>query len=79
MRSGDPEMVQRLLVCLRIAEQLERDRAGTISAVDVRVKKKELHLAVHTNGDASLAIWAAERETETTEKVFGRSLHLSAS
>ena len=78
MTKSDVDLVRRLAACLRIAEQLERDRAGTIHAVDVTREKKTLELIVHSAGDASLALWAAARETDAVQAAFGCELRLAS-
>lgn len=76
---ADAGIVRRLAACLRIAEQLERDRAGTIHAVDVAMDGDELSLVVHSSGDASLALWAAAREDDAVRNAFDCGLRLAAS
>ena len=78
MRKGDARIVRRLGACLRMAEQLERDRAGTIHSVDVGIEDGDLALTVHTTGDATLAMWAAAREADAIEAAFGCGLRLAA-
>ena len=76
MESGDDTLLLRLAVCLRIAEQLERGRSQRIRQVQLTAVGDAVHLKLGSNGDASVARWAASNETGAFLQAFGRTLTL---
>ena len=75
--AGDDERLARVAVCLRLAEQLERGRAGGIREVRMEAPDGVARLLVHAEGDPTAAIWAAALETPAMESAFGRRLEVS--
>ena len=75
---GDEERFWRLAACLRLAEQLERDRAQLVEAVTVRARGRTVTVALHAAADPSVALWSAGPETAVFERAFGRTLRLES-
>lgn len=74
---GDEERILRLASCLRIAEQLERDRTQQVESVSVNLDDDDVVLHLNGEADHSVALWSAESESEVFERAFGRPLRLS--
>ena len=72
--ADDPERLMRLAACLRVAEQLERGRAGGIREVRMEAPDGTVRLAVRAEGDPAVALWSAALEAPAFERAFGRRL-----
>ena len=75
--ADDPERLMRLAACLRVAEQLERGRAGGIREVRMEAPDGTVRLAVRAEGDPAVALWSAALEAPAFERAFGRRLELA--
>ena len=73
----DEERLARLAACLRVAEQLERGRAGGIREVRMEAPDGTVLLAVRAEGDPAVALWSAALEAPAFERAFGRRLELA--
>ena len=69
---GDEDRLNRLAACLRLAEQLERGRAGGIRDVRVEAGGDGVRVLVTAEGDPAIAIWSAELEAPAVQRAFGR-------
>lgn len=78
LEPDDGERLERLSVCLRLAEQLERGRAGGVRDVSAEAADGVLNLEVTAVGDPSVALWTAALETPAVQRAFGRRLEISA-
>ena len=67
----------RLAACLRVAEQLERGRAGGIRDLRLEAPDGTVRLAVRAEGDPAVALWSAALEAPAFERAFGRRLELA--
>lgn len=78
-RPADRTSLDRLAVCLRLAEQLERGRSHSI--VDIRAGRSNgaLHLEIVSDGDAGLGTWAASQEEDCVARAFDLGLRISRS
>lgn len=74
---GDEELLDRTAALLRVAEQLERARDQSVSAVDVAVGDGAVELRLASGGDVTVAEWSAQRQGGVFERAFGRSLRVS--
>lgn len=75
-RKGDAALLDKLVVCLRLAEDLERSRAQLVRRVRCQISNTEIQVQVETAQTAEAELWAASRETALWQRVFGRSLRL---
>ena len=76
---GDEEAdrLGRLACCLRVAEQLERGRAGGVRALRVEAPDGVVRLVVRADGDPTVALWSAALETPAFQHAFSRRLEIS--
>jgi exopolyphosphatase / guanosine-5'-triphosphate,3'-diphosphate pyrophosphatase len=74
MRKGDEQLLLRLSVLLRLAEDLERPRDQLVQAVDAVIEGERVELRLQAEGDVSVSRWAAARETDLFASAFGREL-----
>jgi exopolyphosphatase/guanosine-5'-triphosphate,3'-diphosphate pyrophosphatase len=75
--ADDGDRLMRLAACLRVAEQLERGRAGGIRRLRIQAPDGTLRLAVQAEGDPAVALWSAALEAPAFERAFGRRLELA--
>ena len=75
--ADDPDRLLRLAACLRVAEQLERGRAGGIREVRMEAPDGTVRLSVRAEGDPAVALWSAALEAPAFERAFGRRLELA--
>ena len=73
-RPGDVQRLDRLAVLVRLAEDLERSRDQLVRAAHVAHADGEVRLELDAPGEARVARWAAERETELFARAFERGL-----
>jgi exopolyphosphatase/guanosine-5'-triphosphate,3'-diphosphate pyrophosphatase len=78
LEPGDEEIFDRGVALLRLAEQLERAKAGQVRDLRCRLTESGLEFQVDCVGDPSLALWSAEREAPHLERVFGHHVELVA-
>jgi exopolyphosphatase/guanosine-5'-triphosphate,3'-diphosphate pyrophosphatase len=68
------DRVTRLAALLRVADGLDRGRAGNVSGVEVGLDGSRARLVVKAQGDISIELWGARRKRELFERLFGRRL-----
>jgi exopolyphosphatase / guanosine-5'-triphosphate,3'-diphosphate pyrophosphatase len=76
LQPGDEEIFARGVALLRLAEQLERAKAGQVHDLRSRLTGTVLEFQVDCVGDPSLALWSAEQEAPYLERVFGHPVAL---
>ncbi len=76
MRPGDATMFARDVALLRLAEQLERAKAGQVA--NLRCTRSNAGIEFHLDcvGDPTLALWSAAQETENLREAFGAPVTL---
>ena len=72
----DAPMTQRLIACLRLAEFLERSRAGRVRDLEVTVEPKAVHVRLIADGEPRVELWEARKQAPFFQKAFGRALIL---
>jgi exopolyphosphatase/guanosine-5'-triphosphate,3'-diphosphate pyrophosphatase len=77
---GDAERLGVLCGVIRLAEQLERSRDGAIRAVSVTTSNGTVELKASTapDGDPSVPIWAARRNSDLLADAIGRPVAIEA-
>lgn len=76
LEAGDAERVEKLASLLRLAEYLERGKTGVVEAVRVHQGGDWVQIEALTNGDASIEIWEANRNSDLFRKAFGRTVEI---
>jgi exopolyphosphatase/guanosine-5'-triphosphate,3'-diphosphate pyrophosphatase len=77
-RAGDEELLNRIAVMVRLAEQLERSRDQSVRSADVEVRNGVVELHLRADEDVTIARWAAERQADVFRAAFGKDLAVSA-
>ncbi len=73
---GDNERLLRLASCLRLAEQLDRDRARLVRSVQVDARAKTVTLTLLGQTEPSVSLWSASQEAPVFQRAFGRTLRI---
>lgn len=73
----DDRLLTRLAALLRLAEHLDRGRDGAVVGARLRRQEDHLELELDVDGDAALARWGAERQSDLFRQAFGRPLTLA--
>ena len=71
--------VRALSAMLRLAENLDRSHAQTITGVEFHDRGDDALLQVRTAGDAELELWAAQRHSAPFERLMGKPLRVEVS
>ena len=73
------KVVRRLAAILRLAENLDRSHAQTITGVEFHDRGDDALLQIRTAGDAELELWAAQRHSAPFENMIGKPLRVEVS
>src|SRR3954453_22242617 len=76
-REGDAELLNRIAVMVRLAEQLERSRDQSVRDADVNVRDGVVELHLRAEKDVTIARWAVERQADVFRHAFGRDLSVT--
>jgi exopolyphosphatase/guanosine-5'-triphosphate,3'-diphosphate pyrophosphatase len=74
---GDDERLALLSGIIRLAEQLERSRDGSVADVRVSSPDGSVVLEPDTKTDAQVAIWSARRNADLLERAIDRPLEIA--
>ena len=73
------KVIRHLAAILRLAENLDRSHAQTITGVEFHDRGEDALLNLRTAGDAELELWAAQRHSAPFEKMIGKPLRIEVS
>jgi exopolyphosphatase/guanosine-5'-triphosphate,3'-diphosphate pyrophosphatase len=73
-RKDDEQRLAVLAGTIRLAEQLERSRDQSVSAVQVRSDNGEVRIEPAAPADADVAIWSARRNADLLERALDREV-----
>jgi exopolyphosphatase/guanosine-5'-triphosphate,3'-diphosphate pyrophosphatase len=73
------KVVRRLAAILRLAENLDRSHAQTITGLEFHDRGDDALLQIRTAGDAELELWAAQRHSAPFERMIGKPLRVEVS
>jgi exopolyphosphatase/guanosine-5'-triphosphate,3'-diphosphate pyrophosphatase len=73
----DQQRVSALAAILRVAFSLDRTHQQHVDEVRARVQNDVVRIAVQSQGDPNVDLWAAERKVDLFERVFGRKVKFS--
>ncbi len=76
MRDGDHKRLLAMATCLRLAELLERSRAGRVSGLTVRLTDGSVRVDLQASEEPTVEIWEAGKHAALFEQAFGRRLEL---
>lgn len=76
VRPGDKKLLLRLAACLRLAEYLERARAGRVKDVRVWIHRDTATLELTADEEPVVEMWEAMKHAAFFEQAFGRRLVL---
>lgn len=72
----DHQLLLQLSACLRLAEALERSRAGRVRDLWATVEAEEIVLHLDVEGSAAVEIWEASKQAPMVERAFGKRLRI---
>jgi hypothetical protein len=78
LHDGDDERFWRLASCLRLAEQLDRDRVQLVESVQVESRGKTVTMTLMGQAEPSVSLWSAAQEASLFERAFGRRLRITS-
>ncbi|MEM8963697.1 MAG: Ppx/GppA phosphatase family protein [Acidobacteriota bacterium] len=78
MGRGDKRRLLMLSGCLRLADALDRSRAGRVRDLHIKAGKKTIHLGVEVDDPTAVELWDASTHAEYIERVFQRRLKIEA-
>ncbi len=76
-RKGDDERLAILSGVIRLAEQLERSRDGSVASVELSVPDGKVVLMPELRGDASVAVWSARRNADLLSRAIGKTVEIA--
>ncbi|HEV2760355.1 MAG TPA: Ppx/GppA phosphatase family protein [Acidimicrobiales bacterium] len=68
------DRVSKLAAILRVADGLDRGRAGHVSGIEVVLNGSQARLVVRSEADIAIELWGARRKRELFERLFKRRL-----
>lgn len=74
----DLARLEKLIACLRMAEDLERSRAQLIVTLRVHVRAHDIEIVASTRAPAAAELWSANRETKLWDRAFGKRVRVVA-
>lgn len=75
-RQEDDALLDKLVACLRLAEDLERSRAQVVRHVSCEWNGLQIRVMAETLETADAELWAANREIALWERAYGRALRV---
>ena len=75
-KKKDDERLVLLSSILRLAEQLERSRDGSVKGLSVESQNGRLLIQAKTGRDDRVAIWSARRNADLLEQAIGRKVEI---
>jgi exopolyphosphatase/guanosine-5'-triphosphate,3'-diphosphate pyrophosphatase len=77
-RKGDDERLALLSGVIRLAEQLERSRDGSVANVSLSAPDGAVVVKPELRGDASVGIWSARRNADLLERAIDRAVEIAS-
>jgi exopolyphosphatase / guanosine-5'-triphosphate,3'-diphosphate pyrophosphatase len=73
---GDPRLLAHLAACLRLAESMERSRAGRVRDVEVSIGDGAVLLTLRATEEPAVELWETRKHRLLFERAFGKRLVL---
>ena len=74
---ADEDRVRRITAILRLADGLDRGRAGAVAGVEVAAGPSLVLIRPLARADAELEVWGARRKRDLFERLFGRDVEIA--
>jgi exopolyphosphatase / guanosine-5'-triphosphate,3'-diphosphate pyrophosphatase len=74
---GDKRLLARLATCLRLAESLERSRAGRVQDLAVEIRDQAVVLRLVATENPAVELWETAKHGDLFERAFGKQLVLA--
>jgi exopolyphosphatase/guanosine-5'-triphosphate,3'-diphosphate pyrophosphatase len=74
LEPDDDRRLLKMTALLRLAEQLDRSRDGSVRDIRLTLGTDWAQMEVISNVDVSVAIWSAQRHTDIFHEAFGKKL-----
>jgi exopolyphosphatase/guanosine-5'-triphosphate,3'-diphosphate pyrophosphatase len=74
LEKDDGKRLLKMTALLRLAEQLDRSRDGSVKDVRLSISGDWAQMEVVSPVDASVAIWSAQRHVDIFQAAFGKTL-----
>lgn len=78
LEPDDDKRLLRLSACLRLAEYLERARAGRVTDLEIELGKDSVKIKLIAEEIPRVELWEASKQAGLFEKAFDRKLELEA-
>ena len=78
LKTVERAIVDKLAAILRVADGLDRGHYGNVQTLRVARRGRGIHLALRTQTDPELEIWAARDKADMFEKIYGVPVEFSA-
>ena len=78
LSADDDKRLLRLTACLRLAEYLERSRAGRVRDLEVHLEKKQVRVKLYASEEPRVELREAGKQAGLFKKAFGHELLLEA-
>jgi exopolyphosphatase / guanosine-5'-triphosphate,3'-diphosphate pyrophosphatase len=78
LESDDDKRLLRLSACLRLAEFLERSRAGRVNDLSVEIDKKSVRIKLQAREDPHVEMREASKQAGLFKRAFGREMILES-
>jgi exopolyphosphatase / guanosine-5'-triphosphate,3'-diphosphate pyrophosphatase len=72
----DEKRLLKITACLRLAEQLDRSRDGSVQQIRLRTYADSARLEALSDDDISVALWSAQNHAEFFRTAFGKRLEV---
>lgn len=76
LEKDDDRRLLKVTALLRLAEQLDRSRDGSVHDVRLHVEKDWAQLEAISETDTTVAIWSAQRHVDIFKVAFGKTLEI---
>ncbi len=77
LKEGDQKRLLRLATLLRIAEYLERSRAGRVEGLEVTIDPKQVRLTLWAQEEPWVEIAETSKQAKLFQQAFGRELQVA--
>jgi exopolyphosphatase/guanosine-5'-triphosphate,3'-diphosphate pyrophosphatase len=73
---GDGQLLAHLTACLRLAEYLERSRAGRVRDLAAEIGDRKVTLTLEAGEEPAVELWETRKHASLFQRAFGKKLVL---